>query len=104
MAAKKTTDAKAKAPAAKPESPKAELPQGKGSQNTKPPASNPDPIPRGQGQRPVKKDGTDTIRRQSDKARWPGYGPGADSISTLLNEQRNIEGREPLADESDGDK
>lgn len=69
------------------------LPKGKGTQNTKAPDSNPAPIPRSEPRDEKDDRKTDTLRRQADKARWPGYGADNTDTATLLNEQRTIEGK-----------
>lgn len=67
-----------------------ELPKGTGTQDAPPAASNPPPIPRGDGERELKERGTDTLRLPEDKARW-AYGVAADDTATLLAEQRQID-------------
>lgn len=66
------------------------LPKGKGTQDAPPPPSNPDPIPRGDGEREPKERGTDTLRLPEDKARW-NYGVSTDDTAELLREQREID-------------
>jgi hypothetical protein len=70
--------------------PVATLPKGKGTQNDAPPPSNPDPIPRGGGEKEPKERKEDTLRRSDDKARW-NYGVSADDTAELLREQRQID-------------
>ena len=70
--------------------PVATMPKGKGTQDAPPPPSNPDPIPRGGGEREPKERGTDTLRLPEDKARW-NYGVSTDDTATLLKEQREID-------------
>src|SRR5690606_32076568 len=61
------------------------------------PPSNPAPIPRSEPRDEKDEPKTDTIRRQADKARWPGYGADNTDTATLLHEQRTIEGKTKLS-------
>lgn len=71
--------------------PIATLPKGKGTQNDEPPSSNPPPIERGKGDRDAKEPrGEDTLRQNTDKARW-NYGVSTDDTAELLREQREID-------------
>lgn len=70
-------------------SPTVDLPKGKGTQKTKAPASNPEPLERGGKDAKDEDESKDTLRLQADKARWE-YGQKDGELADMLREQREI--------------